>query len=181
MPNNRGGTLLDLTQLQLAVGLIHALPEARATLVGRDHRLVEVGRQPGADLTPCHLRNLVLADLQAGPAERSLCVESIDVRGGLEPLGAGLSRRRVGNGEERWFATLLSPDEVRDAVAELELDGTDDAVSAWLRPDLCLGVTAVGLAAADAAHTGLLDEAATALLAACLVGELIRDARRSDV
>jgi len=181
MPNNREGTLLDLAQLQLAAALIHALPEARATLVGRDHRLVEVGRQPGADLTPCHLRNLVLADLQVAPADRALCVESVDVRGGLELLGAGLYRRIVGHGEERWFATLLSPDEVRDAIAALDLDGTDEAVSAWLRADLYLGVTAVGLAAVHPLHAGRLDEAATALLAACLVGELIRDSRDPEV
>ena len=54
-------------------------------------------------------------------------------------------------------------------------------MSAWLRPDLCLGVTAVGLTAVHPAQTGLLDEAASALLAACLVSELIREARQAEV
>ena len=42
-------------------------------------------------------------------------------------------------------------------------------------------VTAVGLAAVTPIHAGRLDEAATTLLAACLVGELIRDSRDPEV
>jgi hypothetical protein len=96
----------------------------------------------------------------------------VELRFGVDDLGAGLYGRTGDEGNERWLATTLGVHGVNEVFEQCELDIAEQAMSARILPDSCLGVTVVCLTVNDPSCAHRLDEVAAWSVAACLVAEL---------
>ncbi len=159
----------SLEMLRLLVAVLHPVQDGHAMLHCHNGQRIDVGHHPSADLTPCQLRQVIIASGCHGRPDYSRLVATAELCGAFEPMGGGLYRRcDSGHVEQRWFATLLPTDVVMAALADM-----DCALDAELFPDCAVGATAVCLTAANSESRPHLDELAVRTLAACMADELI--------
>lgn len=157
--------------VRFAVGLAHAVPGAELTIRRADGGEVMVAHREGADLNLCWLRRLVMEG--AGPWTSNRWVEVVGVGGTLAPTGEGLWASDQPE-SKRWFATALRPDLVAAVLAELDTsDIGEEDIEVVLKPDPCLGMTAVGVSAQAPELEERRNELARRAHAACMVDELI--------
>jgi hypothetical protein len=162
-------------QLLLATSLCHSVPGVALAVTTRDGDRMVVGRhRRDAVLDPCALRRAVM-EHRRGVGPRVLdTIAHVEVISGLIDIGGGLYQSSHPSvGDERWFATLLGPDQIRAIVAECPLDIPDDAVDVAVTHDAGLATSTVRVTEPHPATVRWIDEAAYWLLSACLVGELI--------
>jgi hypothetical protein len=165
--------------LRLLVGLLHPVRDSRAMLLCHNGQRIEVGHHPTAELSPCQLRDVVIACGRAGRPDYTALVASVEMRGSLEPIGGGLHRRIDPAGiAQRWFATLLPPQAVSELLDAVDLDHPDNAFEASIYPDCALGTTAVCVTVSLPECAVELDTVAFTILASCLVEELVYQSRR---
>ena len=161
--------------LRLGVALAHIVPEAEMRISAPAGPNLSVSSSASADMNICDLRQLVVSSSCPRQPDVSQWIRVIEVGGSLEYCAGGVYRARHAAGDQRWFATLLSPREVIDVLLRLESRAeVDESIKALLKPDLALGVTSVRLRAGDPAADVDLDEAAQTVHGACLVSELLR-------
>lgn len=173
--------MTNLERLRLSTALTHVVPGATLHLDCHSGQTVDVGAHPSADLDACTLRKVVIASGCAEVPDCSELVRDIAVRGSLQHIGGGVHRRVVGEVEQRWIATLLTPATVAELLEDCGLNGVPhDAMHACLKPDSELAVTCVAITANDPKFDGLLDEVAARTMSALLVEELMRSARQDD-
>lgn len=161
--------------VRLAVGLAHSIPGAELTFRRVDGGEVVAANRPGADVDLCSLRRLVMRSVGSSTADRWL--EIVRVGGSVTPTSDGLWASE-GPEPRRWFATMLRQERVIDVLGAIETEGIgDDEIEVLLKPDPCLGLTAVGVTARGPHLVDHLDELARRAHAACIVDELICSAR----
>jgi hypothetical protein len=160
-------------RLRIAVAIAHCMPGVGLELqCANGDRLVVAYQRLDAHLDPCQLRRGLLAPSVAGVPRLADAVVSVDLRWGIDDLGAGVLRR-VGDGtEERWFATTLDAGEATTVFEGCDEGLADGAVSARLLPDSELGVTVACLTPNHPSAASRLDEVAAWAVGACLVAEL---------
>ncbi|MEM7094157.1 MAG: hypothetical protein AAF567_14225 [Actinomycetota bacterium] len=163
-------------RFRLAVGLAHVIDDA-AIRIHRHHAPpIMAGRHPGAALDLCTLRRLVISSHCPMRPNLGENVAALEVTGSLAPFGADLFRRHSQGREERWFATMTTPDRVHEILDDLEVEAEiGSRLVGRLRPDTGLCVTAVGITADRPILPCELNEVAQAAHAACLVEELLSD------
>ncbi|MCC6436295.1 MAG: hypothetical protein IT196_14770 [Acidimicrobiales bacterium] len=173
-------------KLRLAAALLHAAPDARATLRCLDGRLFLAGGHPACDLSATELRALAL-DAARDEGRRAGFLADLDLCGGVEPLGAGLYRRRAPSGvEERWFASTLPAPMLQGVLGQRSGGSATGALEARICPDPAVEACAVCLRPRPSGPTAgsasppegrpdalAFDALAFDLLAGCLVAELV--------
>ena len=101
--------------------------------------------------------------------------------GSLQHIGGGVHRRVVGDVEQRWIATLLTPATVAELLDDCGPNGIPhDAMHACVKPDSELAVTCVAITANDPKFDRLLDEVAAQAMSAFLVEELMRSTHQNS-
>lgn len=165
-------------QIRIAAALAHAIPgvtlEVRCRSdVRDDERLLVAHHRLDAHLDPCQFRRVLLAGSTTGLPAVAARIDRVELRCGVDDLGAGVYGRTGDDGPERWFATTLLPDAVNEVFDACDLDIAHEAIGARILPDSCLGVTVVCLTANDVWHRYRLDEVAAWSVAACMVEELV--------
>jgi hypothetical protein len=167
--------MTNLERLRLSTALAHVVPGATLHLVCHSGQDLAVGAHPTADLDACALRRVVIASACPDVPDYSELVGEITVCGSLQHIGGGVHRRVVGEVEQRWIATLLSPATVADLLDDCGPNGIpQDAMHASVKPDNELAVTCVAITANDPKFDRLLDEVAAQAMSAFLVEELLR-------
>lgn len=158
-----------------ATVLAHSVPGTELVLV-TDRGELRVGRSPHHDLTPCELRQVVLAASAPGAPDCFRSVRSIEVTGALRDIGGGMYELWPPDGSsvQRWFATSLHPGDVVEVVDGCDLDVADDAMDAGIATDSQLGMSAVRIAASAPEHEARLDEVSRWFLERCVVEELVQ-------
>jgi hypothetical protein len=178
MKGPRSPKVLSNTQLVHAVALAHTIDGVTLELDTSNGDTIVVAHQRiDAHLNACQLRALVVNDIES---DRRRLVESmvtVRITSGLQDIGASLYRR-CRTGEERWFSTSLTNDEVCAIASQCPLDFPDDVIVVTARPDPCLCVTVVGIAANHPAWASDLDAVAMWLLGTAMVHELINFVRK---
>jgi hypothetical protein len=171
--------MTSLERLRLSTALAHVVPGATLHLDCHSGQAVNVGAHPSADLDACALRKVVIASASPEVPDYSELVRDIKVCGSLQHMGGGVHRRVVGEVEQRWIATLLTPATVADLLDDCGTNGIPhDAMHACLKPDSELAVTCVSITANDPTFDRMLDEVAARAMSAFLVEELLRSTRR---
>lgn len=165
----------DRALLRQVVALAHAVPGAELRLVTGHGGVVTVGRHPSHDLTPCQARAALLAAAVPDGPDCFRAVVDVEVAGSVRDAGGGLLALDGGDGEVRWFATCLHPNDVVH-VALRDHGVPADAIEAGVMPDTELGVAVVRVGVANWLYGSELDRVAHELFAACLVEELSREA-----
>lgn len=162
--------------LRLAAALAHMVPDAELRLDHDDGASIRVGHASHDDLTPCQLRQAVMAD----GGELAATLSSLDLRGSLMPSGGGLFTRFDHRSRlQCWFATTLCPTDVRCALHGCELPVDPALVGVCIKPDPGLRVCCVCLTLhAPADEDGQLVAVGATADAACAVAELVAAARR---
>ncbi len=185
MPNNMPGRRADeggvdrrpvpTAVVREAAVLAHTVPGTELLLV-TDRGELRVGRSPHHDLTPCELRQVVLAATDPGAPECFRSVRSVAVSGALRDIGGGMYELWPPDGStvQRWFATSLHPGDIVELVEGCDLDVPDDAMDAGVATDAPLGISAVRVAASAPEHEGRLDEVSRWFLERCVVEELVQ-------
>ncbi len=171
----RDGITSGHANVRLAVGLAHTVPGAELTVRRTDGGELVAANRPDADVDLCSLRRLVIGTVGASTADR--WIEVVRVGGSVAQTEDGLW---ASDGPEprRWFATMLRQERVIDLLREIDTaDIGDDGIEVVLKPDACLGLTAVAISADGPHLIDRLDELARRAHAACLVDELIWSAR----
>ncbi|MCY4257478.1 MAG: hypothetical protein OXE04_04220 [bacterium] len=159
--------------LRLGVGLAHMVRGAELHLSTPNSPDMVASRHPAADFSICAFRNAVLYSGCPHRMDMSRWISIIDISGSLESCGGGVYRLQGAVAEQRWFATLLSADEVIGVLTRLEHeDPQSGGIDAKLMPDLALGVTAVCLSTNDSFVD--IGEVAVTVYGACLVSELLK-------
>lgn len=174
-----------LERLQLAAALGHAVPASELRLHTPAGETIFVSAHPSADIDPCAMRRVVLAFACPNNTDHSGRVAAVEFGGSLTDLGGGLFGVGRNGMEQRWVASLLTPDRIAELLDDVGLDELpDDALHACLKPDPELGVTLLVITANDERYRHLLDDIATQAAAAIFVEELrctaTHDARRSQ-
>ena len=142
--------MTNLERLRLSTALAHVVPGATLHLHCHSGQEVNVGAHPTADLDACALRKVVIASASPEVPDYSELVRDIKVCGSLQHMGGGVHRRVVGEVEQRWIATLLTPATVADLLDDCGPNGIPhDAMHACLKPDSELAVTCVAITAND--------------------------------
>ncbi|MCY4193763.1 MAG: hypothetical protein OXF04_05635 [bacterium] len=158
--------------LRLGVGLAHKVRGAELRLSTPSSPDLVASRHPTSDISICSVREAVLYSGCRHRSDMSRWISIIGIGGSLEPCGGGVYRLQGSDAEQRWFATLLSADEVIGVLNRLERgEPLSSGVDANLMPDLALGVTAVCLSTDDPFVD--IGEVAVTLHSACLVSELL--------
>jgi hypothetical protein len=159
--------------LRIAAALAHSIPGVTLDVrCGNDDSLVVAFHRLDAHLDPCQFRRAVLAPPSIGVPALADSLIAADLRFGVDDLGAGLYGRVGDEGDERWFATTLGVQGVNEVFERCEFDIAEQAMSARILPDSCLGVTVVCLTVNHPACAHRLDEVAAWSVAACMVAEL---------
>jgi hypothetical protein len=163
--------------LRLAAALAHVVPDAQLRLDHDDGTTIRVGHTVEDQLTPCQLRQAVLADEEEVLAAS---LSSLELRGSLVPSGGGLFTRWDHCGRlQCWFATTLCPTDLRSALHGCQLPVDPALVAVCIKPDPGLRVCCVCLALqAAAADDGQLVAIGATADAACAVAELVAVTRR---
>lgn len=163
--------------LRLGVGLTHLVRGAELRLSTPNTPDLIASMHPSSDLRICEVREAVLYSGCPHRLDVSRWISITEIGGSLQPCGGGIYRLHGAEPEQRWFATLLSADEVIGVLTRLEHeDPLSGGVDANLMPDPALGVTAVCLSTSD--HFVDVDEVAVTLHSACLVSELLEQSAR---
>jgi hypothetical protein len=159
--------------LRIAAALAHSIPGVTLELrCGNDDSLVVAYHRLDAHFDPCQFRRAVLAPSSVGIPCLVDALTGVELRFGVDDLGAGLYGRTGDDGDERWFATTLGPDGVNEVFEHCDLDIAEQAMTARILPDSCLGVTVVCLTVNERSLAHRLDEVAAWSVGACLVAEL---------
>lgn len=162
-----------LEQLRLAAALGHTVPAAELRLHTDCGEEIIVSHHPSADISPCAFRRVVAASVCPNQPDLAYKVVAISIGGALVDLGGGVLSSRCVADEQRWVASLLTPQRISDLLDGVGLDKVPpDALHACLKPDSDLGVTIVAVTANDVRYHHLLDEIAAQVAAACFVEEL---------
>ena len=163
--------------LRLGVGLAHMVRGAELRLSTPNTPDLVASMHPSSDLRICDVREAVLYSGCPYRLDMSRWITITEIGGSLRPCGGGVYRLLGVEPEQRWFATLLSTDEVIGVLTRLEdEDPLTGGVDANLMPDPALGVTAVCLSTNDLFLD--IDEVAVTLHGACLVSELLEQSAR---
>lgn len=162
-----------LERLRLAAALGHAVPASELRLHTPAGETIFVSAHPSADIEPCAMRRVVQAFACPNNTDHSGRVAAVEFGGSLTDLGGGVFRVGRNGMEQRWVASLLTPDRIAELLDDVGLDELpDDAMHACLKPDLELGVTLLVITANDERYRHLLDDIATQAAAAIFVEEL---------
>lgn len=163
--------------LRLGVGLTHMVRGAELRLSTPNSPELVASMHPASDLSICDVREALVYSGCPHRLDMSRWITITEIGGSLQPCGGGVYRLQGAEPEQRWFATLLSADEVIGVLARLEHeDPLNGGVDANLMPDPALGVTAVCL---STDHPFIdVDEVAVTLHGACLVSELLEQSDR---
>ena len=163
--------------LRLGVGLAHLVRGAELRLSTPNSPDLIASMHPSADLSICDVREAVVYSGCPHRLDMSRWISITEIGGSLQPCGGGVYRVHGAEPEQRWFATLLSADEVIGVLNRLEQESPlEGGVDANLLPDVALGMTAVCLSTDDFFLD--IDEAALVLHSACMVAELLEQAGR---
>ena len=163
---------------RVATALAHCIPGVTLEVTcSNGDRLLVAHHRLDAQLDPCQFRLAVLAEQTVGMPGLADVVVAAELRSGVDDLGAGLYQRVGDSGDERWFATTLGPLGVNEVFDTCELDMIEQAMTARILPDSCLGVTVVCLTVNHLPSAHRLDEVAAWSVAACLVAELTETLR----
>lgn len=133
--------------LRTAVALVHSTPGATLCLQCAGDQVVVAGHGPTADLTPCQLRRVVLAEARTNDDLLVSRIHALSVGGTLEPVGPGI-HRATGGATVHHVTSLLGPSLVTAVLQEVGEGGGGRAEVA-VRPDGQLGVTCVRLAVCE--------------------------------
>ncbi|MEO5899142.1 MAG: hypothetical protein ABIR68_03290, partial [Ilumatobacteraceae bacterium] len=87
-------------------------------------------------------------------------------------------RRHGARGEERWFATFVGHEQLSAVLDRCPVDIPDESMTASVKPDEELGVTAVCVTANHPSVVSHLDAVASWALGVCMVEELLAASRR---
>lgn len=163
--------------LRLGVGLTHMVRGAELRLSTPNAPELVASMHPASDLRICDVREALVYSGCPYRLDMSRWITVTGIGGSLEPCGGGVYRLRGAEPEQRWFATLLSTDEVIGVLTRLEHeDPLGCGVDANLKPDPALGVTTVRLSTDDFFLD--IDDVAVTLYSACLVSELLEQSGR---
>ncbi|MEM8902917.1 MAG: hypothetical protein AAGA17_21190 [Actinomycetota bacterium] len=174
---------MELDALRLVAGLVHAVPGASARFARLDGEVLAVDRTADADVDPCTFRQVLVRSGRM--CTRPRFVDSIshwELGGSLERRDGGVYAGSDELGAPlRWFASLLSPPSIRDAIADEPAIDDDRVSSVTLSGDGCLGVTICRVELALGVLDHEADELSLSLLAPCLVAELEIDAQGTAI
>lgn len=164
--------MISNDHLRSSVAIAHRLDGVRLDLTLRDGQTVMVGAHPSADLHPCQVRRVLLAEAHHGTAACHRGVTSLDVGGSLAPIGPGLYRGAEGH--RRCFATFLAPTTVESLLrTDSSTLPAPTEIDAAIKPDLRLGVTVVQLTD-PAVESTALDDLVIRLGVICIAEEWAR-------
>ena len=170
-------TTRSFDTLRLGVGLAHMVRGAELRLSTPNTADLVASMHPASDLSICDVREAVLYSGCPHRLDMSRWIAITEIGGSLQPCGGGVYRLQGVESEQRWFASLLSAEEVIGVLNRLEReDPLGGGVDANLMPDPALGVTAVCLSTDDPFLD--IDEVAWTLHSACLVSELLEQSGR---
>ncbi len=163
--------------LRSGVGLAHAVPGAVLHLCTPNTPDLVASMHPSADISICAVRETLVHNDCPGRLDLSRWISITEIEGSLQPCGAGIYRLSGAIPEQRWFTTLLSPDETIGLLTRLDQEEPiEGEIDINLVPDHRLGVTAACLSADDP-HIDI-DDVAVTLHSACLVSELLAQTSR---
>lgn len=176
--------MTPLERLRLAAALGHAVPASELRLHTPAGETIIVSAHPAADIDPCAMRRVVCAFACPNNTDYSQRVAAVEIGGSLVDLGGGVFRVGRNGTEQRWVASLLTPDRIAELLDDVGLDKLpDEAMHGCLKPDPELGVTLLVITANDERYLDLLDHIASRAAAAIFVEELrctaSHDARRT--
>ncbi|MFV0315724.1 MAG: hypothetical protein ACK5O2_02025 [Microthrixaceae bacterium] len=178
-----------LDRLRTLTALVHSTPGATLHLECTSGPVIVAGTHQAADLSPCQLRQMVGGALRHDGFDLARRISAMSVGGTLEPAGPGIFEDRGGPSPVKRMASLLEPDLVAQALAEVSSDSACAShLEAHIGGDRLLGVSCVevrlgDVAAADQLGPGaveawdgldsdrVLDHGARAAAAAILVRE----------
>lgn len=167
-----------MEQLRLTVGLAHAVPGAEVlvqAVSGSEHLAANSAE---ADLHLCSLRHAIVASLGPNRPDITQWIRSVEIQGSLRQDGAGTYASTTSANGEWWFATVLRKDPVLQVLQQVDDQvDVDDDIQVIVKPDPCLGVTVVGLAAPRPELAPSAESAALEGYTSCVVEELLRTAR----
>ncbi|MEM8922719.1 MAG: hypothetical protein AAGD35_04385 [Actinomycetota bacterium] len=144
------------------------------TREGTDHL---VSGHPSSEMSICGLRRAVVASLSPQRPGLAQWIETVAIGGSLEQAFAGVYQTPTNHRGEWWFATLLRHQAVEELLTNIDgRFGTDDRIECVIKPDPCLGVTVVGLAARHESCRDLVSDVVTAAYESAVVEELVRGA-----
>lgn len=165
--------MTSLERLRLAGALGHSVAGAELRLRTASGEEIVVSCHPAADLDPCALRQVVISFACSNGADYSERIVDIDVGGAITDLGGGVFGVTDGDRDQRWIATLLTPNRVIDLLDDAGRGlVNDDALHACVKPDPNIGVTTVTITSTDRSSEEAIDEAAVDVAAACFIEEL---------
>ncbi|MEM7274707.1 MAG: hypothetical protein AAF547_16600 [Actinomycetota bacterium] len=168
----------NLENLRLSVGLAHAVPGAELVLRTRDGAELVAGHYSTADVNLCALRRAVVASGCPNRPDVSRWADPVRIDGSLDHHLAGI--HLFGPGVDRpptwWFPTLVKPQRVWDIVEGRTWTDDDDLIEVVIKPDPCLGMTAVAVGSRVGAPDDMVASATEAVYEACLLEELIDEA-----
>lgn len=171
-------TAYGMEQLRLTVGLAHAVPGARVLVratCGTEHT---AGSDLTTDLHLCGLRQAIVASLGPNRPDINRWIEHVGVTGSLIPATAGVFAAANNENGEWWFATLLRHNPVLSILSEIgSAKDVDDDVEIVIKPDRCLGVSVVGLAARRPAQRDQVESVAVSAYTRCVVEEIVYSTR----
>ena len=156
-----------------ATALTHALPGSALVVADENHRELTIARHPSAQIDPCRWRRAIVRAIHR-PEPGLGSVSLVTVAGDTSRCEGGtfVDHR---DPLRRWTTTTLSACELTHVLRSAELDGIDDdGVTATLRPDGDLGIVVVGIGVDDEGLQARLNDLASSVAAALLVGELER-------
>ncbi len=171
-PHPTGGNP-DPARLREAVVLAHTVDGAELVMTTLNGQVLTVGRRPGDDLTPCDLRQALVASCTPGGPDCFRWVTAVEVVGTLLDLGGGLYESRPGGAVERWFATSLCPEDVEAVVEACDLAVPDEAIGVSLVADEAVAASAIRVRASTVEGARLLDAVSRWLAGRCMVEELV--------
>ena len=184
----------DLVRLRLAAALAHQVPPLALTVWPAHGPSVVVARlvRHHPDLSACSFRSMVAASMAGEPAHVGLPwlpeVDDLSIDGiGVRHVGDGVVAVEHGEGQGRWWPTLLDAQTLTSVVAEAAVGVLEDEL---VEPDVVaraevaahvdreLGVTVVQLRTPSGAvvHERRCDSLARALSRSCVVAELLAGA-----
>lgn len=169
--------------LRLSAALAHAVPGAELHLVGAFGDAVVVASHPGADLTACQFRAILLASHTAVQVDAVARIRAVRFDGAVREVGGGVLRTGTMCGsEQRWVATTLPWRTVVEMLDELQPTGLpDEAFHANVKPDSVLGVVTIAITSRDRRFHAVLDQVAEDVAARLMTEELVRSCTAEDL
>ena len=176
MPNIQPMT----TTLRSTVAVAHAMPTARLVLGLRNGGQLEVSRHPSADISPCQMRHVLVAEHVHGELACIRHIGSWHFDGDIAEAGPAVYRS-VSHAVVS-FATPLDGSTVERLADQVDFGGLSTDIDLVIKPDSCLGVTVVvAMPTVDADAQAATDLAAVIerVAGACLAEEIAPAPHRS--